>query len=672
MQRRSQFIDDEAGCDRDDIWGDDGQAEEVVDEGEDEEPDFEIEDDIEEVQHRGAIPPTRTEVRQRAAGAAVREAKRQEGKEEKKGGGRGGRHYCFTINAGPALEGKSDPEVLEGLREVRREIMDRVRANGDSWGLKYIVLGLEQGDEEKKWHLQCFLSSKAQVRGTTWMERLYSGTSYIPMYRDSSPAKCAKYCKKGDDFHEWGVCPKGGQGSRGDLDRVAEVVRESRTFAEVVAREPGAVIRYGHGLRAYHNLVQPPAFRGPIYVFRLHGDSNAGKSFTAMYYLELWKSRGLIGDFYRVMESKEGWMEGYTGQDAIWFDEFAGVYPYETLLSMLDPYPLSVFVKGSYAAFRGRIFIFSCVPQLESFYTMEEPRKDFSFAKRVAVAGQRDGIHVVELQCLPRGFDFKADPPHQAVFSPVQRPFSFPPFVVQAEPAEGAAAADGQAEGGVPAVREGGGEGPGDPAEPVRADPRPGDDEAARSRRRKRRRSPSPRVRPPAPSTRPLPVIRGGLGNAARPSVVRPDLSFPDSTPESGNESRSDSSPGDHLAVRRPRAAPLPVSPLFRSRFDDFDDSASAEWRALDELRALEERSQSRWSGFDTDDELFTGIPDWVPPDHGRGRLESGRGDDLNYVSALRNCIICKYPCGVHPSLHPSDKRRRLTANGLGIDVDSD
>ncbi len=53
------------------------------------------------------------------------------------------------------------------------------------------------------------------------------------------------------------------------------------------------------------------------------------------------------------------WWDGYSGQDAVVFDEFYGQLPYQFMLRVLDRYPLQVETKGGMAELTATNFYFT-------------------------------------------------------------------------------------------------------------------------------------------------------------------------------------------------------------------------------------------------------------------------------------------------------------------------
>lgn len=229
------------------------------------------------------------------------------------------KHWCFTLN-NPEDEEESDVEAIG--RQLSSDVV-------------YLVFGREKGVQETP-HLQGFISfgkrkSLAQVR------RLVSSRAHFEVAR-GSPKQAADYCKKDDDFEEFGVIPRG-QGERTDLAACIKAIKEGKSLREIAEEHPSTVLRYGSGVQRLRMFVRPER-KSPPEIWTLWGKTGTGKTRRVWEFADvsqLWCHPG------------DRWFDGYDGQDAVLFDDFDGSwFKLSYLLKLLDRYVFQVPVKGGY------------------------------------------------------------------------------------------------------------------------------------------------------------------------------------------------------------------------------------------------------------------------------------------------------------------------------------
>lgn len=134
--------------------------------------------------------------------------------------------------------------------------VDRIRALGASDSVRYAVFGRETGDSGTP-HLQGFVIFSNTTTFSVAKGRI-GDRAHIEVARGSS-RQAADYCKKDQDFEEFGDFP-GNQGRRNDWDSYKEWILElgrvpSRT--EIVVKFPGLYARYKRACVDYAEAIAP-------------------------------------------------------------------------------------------------------------------------------------------------------------------------------------------------------------------------------------------------------------------------------------------------------------------------------------------------------------------------------------------------------------------------------
>lgn len=224
---------------------------------------------------------------------------------------------------------------------------DRKYLEWPSSTIKYIIYQLERGGTTGTVHIQGYaiLRQSHRLGGA---RKILGPRGHLEKRGDQSHEDAREYCKKletrenpGDDATEYGVGPSG-QGSRSDISRAVDLIREGASESEVFGTEPGTYVRFTRGIQAAIGLVRvhrDPTIQPIVIVYV--GPSGCGKSKRA------WDLCP-YPEHYWVTQNAEGkmWWKGYTGQNTVVVDDFSGGLPYLYLLRLLDRWPLYVEPKG--------------------------------------------------------------------------------------------------------------------------------------------------------------------------------------------------------------------------------------------------------------------------------------------------------------------------------------
>lgn len=232
----------------------------------------------------------------------------------------------------------------------------------------YAVYQMEIGDEGTP-HFQGFLQL-SQRQKMSWIKNNIPGfeRSHLEPIR-GTPDEARNYAMKADTRLEgpWehGVFTPSQQGKRNDLIAVKSLLDKNATDIEVADAYFGQWCRYHKSFEKYRGLRQQPRDWDTDAILCI-GHSGTGKSTwcNAMCPGAYWKQPG--GD----------WWDDYRGEEVAIMDEFTGWIPYNSLLRVLDSFPLLVQTKGGQAQLRVKWVLLTANRPPETWYSSEVFRKN--------------------------------------------------------------------------------------------------------------------------------------------------------------------------------------------------------------------------------------------------------------------------------------------------------
>lgn len=168
-----------------------------------------------------------------------------------------------------------------------------------------------------------------------------------------SPQQCWDYCRK-DDTRVAGPFQVGeiqgcGQGARTDVHAAVEAIKGGAQPVGYVAANPEALRLQAH-LRWFAQAYAKPRTEPPT-VYWCWGPTGSGKSRWAAEFTEGQST------YWKPPDSK--WWPAYAQQEAVIIDDFrpeSGI-SFQSLLRLLDRYPLQVEPKGGYIHFNSPLII---------------------------------------------------------------------------------------------------------------------------------------------------------------------------------------------------------------------------------------------------------------------------------------------------------------------------
>jgi hypothetical protein len=200
--------------------------------------------------------------------------------------------------------------------------------------IQFYAFQLEKSNNTNLLHHQVYLYFGIRVSFQTMKENFPK--AHIES-RKGTHKQALEYVTKTDTranpTRTWGNEPK--QGERNDLADIIDLIEQGFTLQQIMLLHPGNYLRYRnnieHALQNYKERIVENQFR-KLTVTYVYGKTGVGKTSTIM------KHYG-FNKVYRVTDYKHPF-DTYQGQEIIIFDEFHSQIKIESMLNLLDGYPL--------------------------------------------------------------------------------------------------------------------------------------------------------------------------------------------------------------------------------------------------------------------------------------------------------------------------------------------
>uniref|UniRef100_A0A8A4XAV2 Replication-associated protein n=1 Tax=Grus japonensis Circoviridae sp. TaxID=2815001 RepID=A0A8A4XAV2_9CIRC len=169
-----------------------------------------------------------------------------------------------------------------------------------------------------------------------------------------------------------GQLPTSNQGRRSDLETIRLKLVERTGLKEIADDHFGDFIRYHRGFREYKILCGMSQRTWKTEVVVLTGRTGIGKSRYCQenYPNAFWKRKG-------------EWWDGYDGHENVIIDEFYGWLPIDTMLRIMDRYPLMVDTKGSAVNFEAKVICITSNTPWEQWYEWKHQDVKDAFQRRI-------------------------------------------------------------------------------------------------------------------------------------------------------------------------------------------------------------------------------------------------------------------------------------------------
>lgn len=230
-----------------------------------------------------------------------------------------GKYWCFTLNNYTEQEEKSIKTLVDNNEDV-----------------SYVCYGRELGESGTP-HLQGYIELRSRLRGNKVLLLQGLSRSHIEI-RKGSQHQAIEYCKKDQDFFEFGSKSDISQGKRSDLSIIKDKIDQGVPESDIAEQHFGSWCRYGKAFKEYSYLKRRKGLRD-VEVRYIWGPTGCGKTYNAYKaFPNAWISN----------DPTLQWFNGYSGEDVVILDEYRGGAPDSFILRLLDRYPMEVPIKGGF------------------------------------------------------------------------------------------------------------------------------------------------------------------------------------------------------------------------------------------------------------------------------------------------------------------------------------
>lgn len=222
------------------------------------------------------------------------------------------RNYCFT-----SFTGDTKWDVVEGYR--------------------YLIVGKETCPTTGKTHYQCYIELNAPQR-VAYLKKLFNDKTIHVEARKGTRDQARDYCKKENNFQEFGTWNPKGQGCRTDLIAITNKLKEGAKLTDIMLDEPVTYCKYRNGLKdiAAECAKRAAANFRQVEVIVISGPTGCGKT-----------RRAMEEATYKIEGSQLNWFDGYDKDECILIDEYDNDVQITKLLNLLDGYTLRLPIKGA-------------------------------------------------------------------------------------------------------------------------------------------------------------------------------------------------------------------------------------------------------------------------------------------------------------------------------------
>lgn len=280
------------------------------------------------------------------------------------------KRWCFTIN------NPTEDDIFWGDLEEHGAIQNK--------GVHFLIVQHEQGKEEQTPHYQGYVEFDEYIR-LSGLKKI-NARAHWEVARGTAEQNI-QYCSK-EDTRTGNLSYRYGEPSKPGKPRKVSELRE-----EAAEELEGVTVQYKRlkdmdkqtvlcpgFVTAYNALTQDilGPYRPNLKIITLVGPPGIGKSYAIQHF---WPEHG------RCIYGNCGcWFQNPTAKVMI-FEEFCGQIPLQRMLQLLDPYPLSLEVKGRMApAMYDTVVITSNTPPHDWYV---------SKAGEEEIAKRKDAIHAL-------------------------------------------------------------------------------------------------------------------------------------------------------------------------------------------------------------------------------------------------------------------------------------
>lgn len=215
------------------------------------------------------------------------------------------RHFCFTQFIERGEDGFDGPSY--------EDIMNIVLEND----IRYLIMGLEECPETHRFHWQGYMEFKSPLRYSKIIKMFKGDWPTIRCFKRNGPRdKARDYCKKDENFYEFGKWEEGGQGNRTDIRKFCERIDNGEKMGSIAYDMKSEYVKFNRGFEKYKMITAKKIkFFENTEVHIYWGATGMGKTTFVLNKYE---------DIYCPTVTRNGiiWFDGYQDEKVILFDEF--------------------------------------------------------------------------------------------------------------------------------------------------------------------------------------------------------------------------------------------------------------------------------------------------------------------------------------------------------------
>lgn len=236
----------------------------------------------------------------------------------------------------------------------------------------YMIYQPEVCPDTGRKHWQGFVICKSPMRFTQIKSLIGDPALHLAEIRGSHDQNIA-YCSKeesrapGGKVTEYGKAPRGGQGTRNDIDTYVALVKGGATVADVIDKHPAALRYYGALDRYRSARIGKSRFNPDRKVIMLSGPSGCGKTRLAHHIAG--------GEVMRVAQwdKDKCWFDGCDNERVVLVDDLdpRNCPKLSEFKQVLDGYSMKMPCKGGFVYFDPDLIIITSNYPLDYFYRDE-------------------------------------------------------------------------------------------------------------------------------------------------------------------------------------------------------------------------------------------------------------------------------------------------------------
>jgi len=268
-----------------------------------------------------------------------------------------GRRFMITDNG----VGGAEPTILHFVQGL-------IDGRGTPGNLRYFIGQPERG-EQGRLHHQCYCEFTTATRFEA--VKRYFGLNHLHVEAARTQEEAIAYCSKEDTrvgpCISWGTPAVAGRKRPCQDDALRQVHDDYITgtsLNESFYKHPKAFIAY----QRVAPMLSAERHRDAPYFRRVRAEAWIGPPGTRKTSTAYSEAPNLYRPPLRTSESGSIWFDGYQGQDTLLLDDFEGWLPYDVLLQILDPYPLTLQIKGGTVQANFSRVILTSNKEIEEWY----------------------------------------------------------------------------------------------------------------------------------------------------------------------------------------------------------------------------------------------------------------------------------------------------------------